>query len=191
MAKALIVIDFINEIVHSNGKLAQKGYASYIEHNFTFNKINTLMRKARELNIPIIFIKLGFHDDYSDCPLGSPLFSTAPSNDILKFGTWSTEFHEDLQIKEGDIIIKKPRVSSFFDTLLDVHLGGIGVDTIYLAGVSTDLAVEATARDAHDRDYTVVVVEDCCAAASGLDHKNSLETMKKFATVVHSEEVEF
>lgn len=191
MAQALLVIDYINEIADSKGKIAQKGYSAYMEHHFTLNRVNTLIRHAREKNIPIIFVRVGFEPDYSNCPTSSPLFSIAKAAGVLKLGSWSTEFHENLQIKEGDTVITKHRVSPFFNTLLDIHLGDMNIDTLYIAGVATDLAVESTARDAHDRDYTVIVVEDCCAAANDEEHLEACKTISKIATLVKVDELEF
>ena len=63
------------------------------------------------------------------------------------------------------------------------------IDEVYLCGVSTDLVVQSAARDAHDRDYKVTILKDCCAAANDEDHNSSLSTLEKIAIVENSTEV--
>lgn len=108
-----------------------------------------------------------------------------PDRDSLDLGLvcyWGTEFAEVVSPVPGDIVLVKHRVSAFYVTNLDLLLRARGIRDLYIAGVSTDLAVEAAARDAHDRDYNVIVLSDCCAAADE-DHKNSIRTLKKIASV--------
>jgi nicotinamidase-related amidase len=132
---------------------------------------------------PIVYVRVGFSEDYSDQPKKSPLFGKADEFGALKLGTWATEFHESLDVQESDAIITKHRVSPFYGTNLDTILKKAHVANVYLAGVSTDLVVEAAARDAHDRDYQVHVLADCCVAANETDHENALATIKKIAEV--------
>ena len=64
------------------------------------------------------------------------------------------------------------------------------VESVLLSGCSTDLAVEAAARDAHDRDYTVSVGADACVAKSKDEHERSLATIGKIAPIVTVDEIE-
>ncbi len=64
------------------------------------------------------------------------------------------------------------------------------ITDLYICGVATDLAVQVAARDAHDRDFVVHVVEDCCGAANELDHTTSLVPLKKISNVITLNEVE-
>lgn len=62
---------------------------------------------------------------------------------------------------------------------------------IFCSGVSTQAVVQASVRDGHDRDYEMVVLEDCCAAHSAEEHANSIGSLKRFCTVTTSAEVSF
>ena len=62
----------------------------------------------------------------------------------------------------------------------------MGVTEVYLTGVATDMVVESTAREAHDRDFTVNVIADCCIAANAEDQQRTLTNMKKLATILDS-----
>ncbi len=81
-------------------------------------------------------------------------------------GSWGTQVHDDLRPEPGESIVVKHRVSPFYGTNLDLLLRKRSVDTLLLAGVSTDLVVLSAAREAHDRDYRVEVLEDATAARS-------------------------
>lgn len=187
----LLVIDFINEIVHERGKLAAKGYAAFIRERGTFDRLNRAIGTFRDASRPIIFVRLAFDPSYADCPAGSPLFSKAQELSILADGTWSTAIHEAVDCRSGDRVIVKKRVGAFHDTGLAESLRAAGVADVWLAGVATDLAVESTARSAHDLDFGVTVVADACAAANAEDHEKSLRFLPKIARVISSSDARF
>jgi biuret amidohydrolase len=87
--------------------------------------------------------------------------------------------------------MRKRRPSAFYETALDLHLRGFGAQSIFLCGVSTDRAVESTARDAFNRDYQVFIIADGTAARSVAAHRASLESLGGFFTrVIDAEEAE-
>ena len=65
----------------------------------------------------------------------------------------------------------------------------MGVTEVFLTGVATDMVVESTAREAHDRDFTVNVIADCCIAASDEDQQRTLTNMNKLASILDSGEI--
>ncbi len=189
MTKALLVIDFINEIVDVKGKLAGKGYATFVQKAATFESLNKAIGFFRDSNNPVIFVRLGFDASYANQPKTSPVFGKANQFGILKSGEWSTQFHASIDYRDSDVTIQKQRVSAFYGTSLESMLRNLGVSSLFIAGVATDLAVEATARDAHDRDFTVTVVADACAAASTEDHEKSLRFFSKIGSVTTVDEL--
>lgn len=186
---ALILIDFINEIVDEKGKFAGKGYSAFVEAHNVLTNVNTAIAKARAKSIPVIFVRIGFSPDYREWPESSPLFGAAKKFGALQLGTWATEIHEYLNKNDADFLVTKHRVSAFYATSLEAILRTLKVDTILLGGVATDLAVQSAAREAHDRDYRVVVLEDLCGAGSEEDHAHALRLLAKVATVAKSTEV--
>lgn len=184
MNRALLVVDFINEIVDPAGKLSAKGYADFIAQHDTFEHLNTAIGAFRDAGDRVIFVRLAFESDYTNQPKNSPVFGGAHKADILADGTWSTEINKMVDYREGDDVMVKSRVSAFHDTDLATKLRDMGVTDVYIAGVATDLAVEATARAAHDFDFNVMIVTDACAAANQEDHDKSLRVLPKFASLV-------
>jgi nicotinamidase-related amidase len=75
----------------------------------------------------------------------------------------NTQIHADVAPEPGDIVVRKTRVGPFGSTDLDEQLQARGIGTLVLAGISTSGVVLSTVRDAHDRDYRVIVLADLCA----------------------------
>ena len=181
--KALVVIDYINEITHPEGKLSGKGYTDFIKESDTFTYLNDLILRFREEKNLIIFVKVAFKEDYSDHPTSSPLFGKAKEFNALQNDTWATEFNGQLGVQEDDLIVTKNRVDAFHNTDLLEILRQNNITDVHIAGVATDLAVEAVARTAHDNDFLVTIESQACAAANKEDHENSLATMSKIAVI--------
>lgn len=188
MASALVLIDFINEIVHEDGKLASKGYSDFVKNNNVFQNLSLAIEKARENNFFIVHVRVGFSENYLEQPKSSPLFGKAHEFQALKLNSWATEFHEQIDVDKNDIVVTKHRVNALHATPLNLILRNNEVDSILVAGVATDLAVSSLVRDAHDRDYQVTILEDCCAAANKEDHEAALLSLKKISRIKNSKE---
>lgn len=77
----------------------------------------------------------------------------------------------------GDIVITKRQWGAFYGTELDLQLRRRGIDTILLCGISTNIGVESTARDAYERGYQQVFVEDAMAAREADEHTHTVRTV--------------
>jgi len=187
MRSALLVLDFINDIAHAKGKIARS--AERIAAHRVIENANQVIAHARAQHWPIYFVKVGFHPGYIDCPKHSPMFSPAAQHGALLLGSWGTQFHEKLAFQENDPVVVKHRVSAFYATSLEALLGAQEIEQIVLTGTATNMAVEHTGRDAHDRDYSVVVIRDACEAATEEAHKAALESLGRFAQVITSGEL--
>jgi nicotinamidase-related amidase len=179
----LVLIDFINDIVHPDGKLAGKGYSDFIGRHGTLERVATLLAHARNMGMNVIHVRIGFSPDYKEQPAGSPLFGHAGKLGALKLGGWGTEFHPLAAPLEDEAVLVKHRVNAFVGTPLDVILRARGITDISVAGCSTDVGVQTTARMAHDLDYACTVIGDCCAAPKDEDHEQTLRMLTKVARV--------
>jgi nicotinamidase-related amidase len=146
--------------------------------------------KARAAGLRIGFVRVGFSPDYRECPPNSPIFSGARKNGVFKLGEWGTQVHPDLAQQPGDFDIVKHRVSPFYATTLEAILRAHGIRRIYCSGISTNAVVQAMVREGHDRDYEMVVLEDCCCALSAEEHQMAIATLKRFCRLTSSEEVQ-
>lgn len=185
---ALLVIDFINDLVCENSKIAAA--AQFIKENRTIEKVNQAIQIARQHNWLIIFVKVGFSTNYIECNEQSPLFGKIKQLEALRLSTQGTEFYDKLDIRSRDVILIKHRISTFYATALETILHSHKVDTILISGLSTNMAVYSAALEGHDRDYKVIIISDACAAANNQIHQQSLESLSRIAEIINVDEFE-
>ncbi|MBB3181405.1 cysteine hydrolase [Variovorax sp. Sphag1AA] len=186
-----LVLDMENDLVHADGPNGKAAYGEQVRGRRIIENTRKALDKARAAGLHIGFVRVGFSPDYRECPPESPVFSGARKNGIFKLGTWGTEIHPDLGMQPGDFDIVKHRVSPFYSTSLEAILRAKGIRRIYCSGISTNAVVQATVRDGHDRDYEMVVLEDCCCALSAEEHEQSISGLKRFCRLTSSQDVVF
>lgn len=183
MENALVLIDFINDIVAPGGKLSGKGYADFAARHGTLPRVAELLTHVRRRDCAVIHVRIGFSSDYREQPKGSPLFGHASKLGALQLRTWGTDFHAAAQPLAGESVLTKHRVNAFVGTPLDTLLRNHGVKRVAFAGCSTDVGVQTAVRAAHDLDYACTVIGDCCMAPSDEDHEQTLRMLAKVAEV--------
>jgi nicotinamidase-related amidase len=186
-----LVLDMINDLVHEDGPNGKKGYGPILARRNTIANTAEALRKARAAGVPVGYVRVGFSPDYRECPPTSRLFQGAKKAGLFKLGTWGTEVHPALKPAPSDYDIVKHRVSPFYATNLEAILGANGISRIYTSGVSTSGAVLSLAKEGHDRDYEIVVLEDCCAALTDDQHASCIEQMQRITLITTSKEVAF
>ncbi|MQY11753.1 Peroxyureidoacrylate/ureidoacrylate amidohydrolase RutB [Streptomyces sp. RB5] len=174
MTPAVVVIDVQNDFCHPRGVFAGAGLVVDDLDGLVAN-INTLVARAREQDVPVVWVTMEWADDAEVGLLASrsPFLATAG----LRAGTWGCEPVDGLDVRPADRFVRKTRFSSFHRTGLEATLTELGADTLVVAGVRTDFCVESTVRDAFFRDYRAVVVRDAVAGYFPDLHENSLRVM--------------
>jgi nicotinamidase-related amidase len=191
MNSIYLVMDMQNDLVNGSGPKGHSPLSNRAAQRGILPKTVNAIQKARASGLRIGFVRVGFSADYRECPDSSPVFKAAKSNGILKLDTWGTEIHPDLAPKAEDFLITKHRVSPFYGTNLEPILRANGIHRIYASGVSTNGVVQAVVREGHDRDYEVILLEDCCAALSPEEHTCSINGLSRYCSVATSDKVEF
>jgi nicotinamidase-related amidase len=186
-----LVCDMVNDLVHEDGPNGKKGYGPILARRNVIANTADAIQKARAAGVAIGYVRVGFSPDYRECPPTSRIFQGAKKAGLFKLGEWGTEVHPALAPQPGDYDIVKHRVSPFYGTSLEPILRANGIRRLYVCGVSTSGAVLSAAKDGHDRDYEVFVLEDCCAALTDEQHQGVIEQMNRMTTIVTSKEVTF
>ncbi len=186
MSSALIIIDLIQDIVGPKGRINQSRTQS-ISRNILEHS-NTVAAYARVRKIPVIWVRIGFEDDYHDIPAHSPLFNKIKILGALRLNNGGTQWIEGLDVQEQDKIVIKKGVSAFAGNDLLEWLKKHHYYRLLLGGVSSNMAIESTARQAHDLGFQVTVLEDLCAAATLESHQLSMENLTYLAEVMTSEQ---
>jgi nicotinamidase-related amidase len=186
-----LVCDMINDLVHEDGPNGKKGYGPELKRRNTIANTAEALRKARAAAALIGYVRVGFSPDYRECPPTSRIFQGAKKAGLFKLGGWGTEVHPALAPQPGDHDIVKHRVSPFYATPLEAILRANGIRRLYVSGVSTSGAVLSAAKDGHDRDYDVYVLDDCCCALSEEQHQAVIDQVKRMTTIVTASTVTF
>ena len=185
--KSLILIDYVNDIVSFDGKIPS--CAKMMLDKNIINSCNNVIKFARANDYLIIWIKVGFMNGHPEISDNSPIFKGAKAHLALIKDTWGTEIIDGLNYQPSDIVIYKNRINPFYATNLELILRTNKIEHLYLAGVSTEWAVEAMARDAHDKDFTVSIIEDLCASSNLDSHNSSIKIISRIATIVNSSNI--
>jgi nicotinamidase-related amidase len=150
-----------------------------------------LVRAAREAGVPVIFARFAFLPGGGDRQLVRGIRRGEPHADILAAGTAGAEIIEELTPRPDEAVIDKSRPSVFGGTRLEPLLSAQGIRSLVICGVTTNVCVESTARDAAHRDFDTFVVEDAVGEAEKSRHWHSLYTIDfTFGTVTDVREVE-
>ena len=130
-------------------------------------KLIKLIRRCREIELPIIYINHVHHPGAKDMGTLGKRFPTIRQGKALRAGSEGVQIWPEIAPQAGDIVMEKIRQSGFMYTRLEATLKELEVKNILVAGVATGACVECTARDAVARDYSVIVLSDV-TSASGL-----------------------
>ncbi|MCT0231219.1 cysteine hydrolase [Synechococcus sp. CS-1324] len=182
MRTALVLIDLINDITHQDGAIPT--CAAEVQRRQVLAAANRALELARSRAWPTILVKVGFARGYPELPSHAPIFGRARELGALQLGQWGTEFHPDLAVEAADLVLVKPRLSPFHGTALEPVLRAGGIEQLVLGGVSTCWALQAAAREGHDRDYRVVLVEEACAASTSTEHVQAINSLARLARLV-------
>ena len=174
---ALIVIDMQNGFCVANGFMDQIGLG-YEASASVIEPIADLVGAARTAGIPIVFTRYVLNDDYSDAGLLLEVFPQILGTGGMVRNTWDGDVIDALKPQPGDIVLDKTRYSAFYETDLEQQLRALGVDTVIVCGVTTNICVESTVRDAFFRDIRCVVPSDGTAAVTPALHEGALEDFR-------------
>ena len=170
---ALIVIDIqaltFDETIQDRAIPIMPGYAERML------KARRLIDKARERDIPVVFIQEVHRPDLVD--FGRELDGDETVH-CLEDDPNTAIAAEQTGFRPDDYLIRKRRYSAFFGTDLEILLRGLKADTLLLCGGLTDVCVHYTFADAHQSDYFCRVVEDCVGGSSEEAHEASLRAME-------------
>jgi nicotinamidase-related amidase len=136
------------------------------------------------------YVRVGFAD--GEAPSGTMGRRIGREAALTMFHADSpaTQIHDEIAPHDGDIVVRKTRVGPFGTTDLHEQLQARGIDTLILAGISTSGVVLSTVRDAHDRDYRLIVLSDLCADPEADVHTFLVERIfPRQAEVITSDEL--
>jgi nicotinamidase-related amidase len=190
---ALLLIDMVNDFVHPEGKTAVRARRPLDHARSVIPAQQRLLAAAREAGVMVVHVQHTTKADHASDSgpwLDARTRATYSVEDICLEGTWGQQVIEELAPAEGEQTVQKYRYSGFPGTSLDLQLRSAGMRTVVCAGVSTNVCVESTAREAFSLDYYVVVAGDACASWSRPLHDSALENVEhRYGRVADVEDI--
>jgi nicotinamidase-related amidase len=169
MKFAVIVVDMLKDTF-----TGPSGHRIIDEFRAIVPRIRTLVTEARKLGGLIIYANDSFMaEDF--------LFRGKMPRNAIR-GTEGAEVIDELPIMAGDIVLPKRRFSAFFKTDLDMTLRTLGIDTIAVTGLTTEVCVLSTVLDGLANDFYSVLISDCCASRTRETHAALVAAFSRFPT---------
>jgi ureidoacrylate peracid hydrolase len=172
---ALVLFDALNGYLHPHDPVKKE----FLAKHHILSNLGRLLTGARTVGM-VVFYPAGAHGPDgtdtverltdTDMDLG-PGSAEQPIKPRFHAGSPEARIAPELAPAKGDVVVPKQRWNAFFQTNLDLQLRARGIDTIVLAGGSTDVGIASTAFAARDLDYGLVIVRDACYSMRGSNNE--------------------
>lgn len=180
---ALVIIDMQRDFCYPGGFGEELGNEITQTQSIIPN-VEKMLKLAREKGMFVVHTREGHRPDLSDLlpnkkARGGSIGEEGPMGRILVRGEYGHDIVDELKPVEGEVVIDKPGKGAFYQTDLEIILRKKGITHLLVAGVTTHVCVQSTIREANDRGFDCLMLEDCCAAFDPKDHEDSIRMINQ------------
>ena len=177
---ALIIIDPQHDFCSPRGAMAQKFGFDMKEINEAVPRLNGLIEECREKGVLVVWVREIFADSKMH-PNQKALWGGGEDIWLIKEDSKGIEWYEKMIApKPGEPVITKWQYDAFEDTDLDLLLKSRSIKTLLMAGFTTNVCVETTARHGYIKGYYIVLAEDCAGAPTPAEHASGVFNIKTY-----------
>jgi nicotinamidase-related amidase len=182
---ALVIIDMQRDFLEPGGFGAALGN-DVSKLQAAVAPCKAALAAARRVGMLVIHTREGHRPDLTDAPphkveRGDPknrIGAVGPMGRILVRGEPGHDIIPELYPLATEPVIDKPGKGAFYQTDLELMLRNRGIDTLFVCGVTTEVCVNTTVREANDRGFRCIVLSDCCASYFPEFHQAGLAMIK-------------
>jgi biuret amidohydrolase len=178
--RALLLLDLQEGICRTDGEIGRHGIGAQVAERGVLAAAARALAGAREHGVLIAYARLAFDDDYATLASRAPRVRAMREAGLGRAGSAGAPICHEITPRPGEAVVSKVGIDPLIGTPLLPILTGAAASEIALAGVATNHVVESAARHAADLGFSVVVLDDACAAQTPALHQAAIEATLPF-----------